>query len=96
MNFREASSRDWKTGSESGATFEEINSGSLQRIADATEKMAKRYDDLIYDRDLYMKMYKDKRGESESLFRSNAALRGVITKLKKKLKDIELGNTDGN
>ena len=64
-------------------TKEDINAGSLQRIADATEKMAQSYVALIEERDRYQRWY-EIRGERVSrLERSNSALRGVITKLKK-------------
>ena len=65
------------------ATYKDIEIGCLQRIADATEIMAKGYNQIISDRKYYEKMYKRQQARSERLQRSNSALRGVITKMKK-------------
>ena len=68
---------------------QEINSGSLQRIADACELMAKSHGQLISERDRYESWYKTKRAELEGLRRVNAALRGVITKREKRIVELE-------
>ncbi len=81
-NLRDISKQNHIPQTES--SYEAINAGSLQRIADATEVMAKDNRSLIKDRDMYKRWYEDERDESLQLFRSNAALRGVVTKLKKK------------
>lgn len=77
--MREESRRNWISNS----TTQEINAGSLQRIADATEVMAKSYQKLIDERDMYKRWYEEERGTSKRLYHSNRALRGVITKIKK-------------
>jgi len=64
-------------------TKEDINAGSLQRIADATEKMAQSYVALIEERERYKRWYENQRDLVQIERRSNSALRGVITKLKK-------------
>jgi hypothetical protein len=79
--MREASRANWNT--DSPATLEQINAGSFQRIADAVEIMAKRYSDLIEERDRYLRNWRFQQGRAESLKRRNAALCGVITKMKK-------------
>jgi hypothetical protein len=81
MNQREASKKDWAAN---GISMEEINSGSLQRIADATEKMAASYDSLRTDRD-YWKAACERAREREAMkdFRIRS-LRGVITRMKRK------------
>ena len=48
-DFRGDSREVWT----SAKTVEHINAGSLQRIADATELMARRHLDLIRERDEY-------------------------------------------
>lgn len=68
---------------------DELRNGCLQRIADATEAMAVHYERLIIDRDRYRRWYQDEQRKRKSRDRSNAALRGVITKLKKKIQQIE-------
>ena len=79
---REHSRNDWN----SGATLQEINSGSLQRIADATELMAKPFLNLLAENERLkrdLEWYREKYAEKD---RKISALRGVITKLKKKSK----------
>lgn len=87
MTQREASRKEWVTPSP--PCREEINSGSLQRIADATEKMAADYDRMRYDRDYFERRYKEEFERRKSKDRQIYALRGVITKLKRK------GGTNG-
>lgn len=79
MKLRESSHKDWQ----SGDTIEHINAGSLQRIADATELMAKNYAELIAERDQARRSETYWRDEADRIARSNNALRGVITKMKK-------------
>jgi len=64
--------------------IDHINCGSLQRIADATEAMAKNHIALQRDHDLYKRWFTEEKERRHKLERSNAALRGQITKLKKK------------
>ena len=64
---------------------EGLKVGCLQRIADATEAMAQRYQELLDDRDRYKRLYVIERDECEQIARSNAALRGAITKMKRQL-----------
>jgi len=82
MNQREASKQEWTAQ----PNREDINSGSLQRIADATEKMAASYDSMRAERDRYKTWYDDRGRAIAYLDKRIAALRGVITKMKKKNK----------
>lgn len=82
QNMREASEREWLTKSD-GATHDRINCGSLQRIADATEVMARTHQALIDEREGYRRGWQNAKSRINYLERSNAALRGCITKLKK-------------
>lgn len=84
MNLRDASIGSYGATGIGGPSFESINAGSLQRIADAAEKMACSYDTMRESRDYWKR-------RSESLMSSVTcrdhqirALRGVITKLKRK------------
>ena len=81
-NFRQASKDHNWTSSDS---TEHINAGSLQRIADATEMMAKNYVNMQQERDNYQKWYRERGLRIDELQRSKASLRGQITKLKKAL-----------
>lgn len=77
--LREASRKDW-TGKD---TLQDINAGSLQRIADAAEKMALRYAELIEQRDRYKSMYVERGEAIARLERRLVAAKGQITKLRK-------------
>ena len=82
-NLREVSRSSWGPRGHAPSA-EEINTGSLQRVADALEKIA---DDRVkLENQVYFlkKRVSFIRREKERLERSNAALRGVITKMKRK------------
>lgn len=64
-------------------TIEHINAGSLQRIADATEKIAVNYDDLLRDKKSAEESRDYWRGQAERGRRQISALRGVITRMKR-------------
>lgn len=71
-------------------TYEGVNTGPLQRIADAQErmadacdKMAGNYTQLRADREMYERWYKQERASVAKLQRSNNALRGVINRRKR-------------
>ncbi len=66
----------------SNATVEEINCGSLQRIAAATEAMSTEYNSLLDKNRWLGRRYGEMSAEIRKLKRSNAALKGVITRNK--------------
>jgi hypothetical protein len=63
---------------------DDIQLGCLLRIADATEAMAKNHVRLQNDLDYYKRAYNEEIEARRRLARQVNALRGVITKLKKK------------
>lgn len=81
--IREISKRNWNGDN----SHRDIDSGSLQRIADATEIMAQNFIQLQNDRDMYKRWWKEQQEESARLSRRVSALQGVITKLKNKAND---------
>lgn len=86
-NLREETKLQWMTRPEQrGPDHEQLILGCLLRIADAVEKMAIRHTELMRDRDYYSREAESLRGRRDSLMRSNSALKGQITKLKKKAK----------
>lgn len=85
INLRQYSRKDYSSRNTSGPTVEDINAGSLQRIADATELMASNHIQMEKDLKFYKNMYAQHSERIENLTRSNAALRGHITRLKKRL-----------
>ncbi len=85
MKHREGSRADFNTAGWN-PTIQEINTGSLQRIADASEKMAANWITLTTERDRYKQWYENERDgrqrETARLLNVIRALRGVITRLK--------------
>lgn len=82
-SYREESKKNWGTEDEQ-LTQDQIKFGAVLRIADATEAMAKNHEDLLRQLKWYKQAYKDASRRAEHYRRSNAGLRGVITRLKKK------------
>lgn len=86
-SFKEQSRIDWHNKDrQQSPTLEDIQTGAIQRIADATERMAGNYLQLQNELDHYKRWNKNYREENEKLRRSISALQGVITKLKKQRK----------
>jgi hypothetical protein len=85
-NLRDASKQTYATRSHV-ATESEIKTGCLQRIADATELMAKSHAEL----ERSLRLAREERDRAQRWLKheenKTRALRGVITKLKKRLKD---------
>ena len=84
-SYRKESRTDWGT-SDDKVTLEQINTGAILRIADATEAMAKNHVQLQAERDRLQQWYDQERERAAKLERSNAALRGQITRLKNRIK----------
>lgn len=78
-DFREDSKKCWT----SSTSVEHINAGSLQRIADAMELSCKNREKLERDYANMRRWRDEAKACSERLARSNAALRGVINRMKK-------------
>lgn len=84
-SYREESRKDWGLAEPTGAmTAERIQMGAILRIADATEKMAQRHTELIAQRDRYEARAEYFEKQTLFLERRVSALKGQITKLKKK------------
>ena len=82
MNMKEASAKIWNAPD--NPTLEYINAGSLQRIADAAEKMALSYNQLLADAERYQRWWKEEQRRREHAERRAVALAGHITRLRKK------------
>ena len=83
-SYRDESRSNWGC-TDRAPDASELKLGALMRIADATEVMAREYNRLIEQRDMYERLWRESRSCSERLARSNASLRGQITKLRKRL-----------
>ncbi|GAA3940622.1 hypothetical protein [Hymenobacter algoricola] len=79
-NYRDQSRLNWVSSSLPPA--EQVQLGALQRIADATELMAKNYTDMQRNLDYYKAGYERRGKEIEKLKLSQRALKGVATKAK--------------
>ena len=84
-SFIELSKTDWIPTHGNNPTLDEVNTGCMQRIALATEKMAGNYTQLQNDTDYYKEIYKERGVTIERLYRQISNMKGQITKLKKKM-----------
>ena len=83
-SYKDHSRTTWTTEQESFPGIERVNAGSLQRIADATEQMAKNIVQLQRDHDWYRDMYRSAQKEVEHLKHSRAGYMAALTKLRRK------------
>lgn len=84
-SWKEHSKTEWRSlpDPNTAPADDRIKIGCLQRIADATEKMAQSYSALIEERDRYKRWYENEERMRRSADRRIISLKGVITKLKK-------------
>lgn len=82
-SWKDHSRTDWRNAGECTPSDDRIKIGCLQRIADATEAMAKSYNLLREERDRYQRWYEQEQQSNARLRRSNAALRGLLKRMKK-------------
>lgn len=83
-NYRELSKQDWHNAAAPEAgTPERINAGSLQRIADSCELMAKDRERMESNLRYYKQRSESLEKDRDRLTRSNSALRGVIKRMKR-------------
>lgn len=80
--IKDASRGNYSTQTDA-PTWQEVRDGALLRIADATEKMAQRHTELMRERDYYEQLANSRAEHIRRLERSNAALRGVIARMKR-------------
>jgi hypothetical protein len=82
QTYRQESRNDWQR---EGTVFaDDIKIGCLQRIADATELMAKRYQELIDQKERAETSRDYWRNQHDAMARRLVAARGQITKWKRK------------
>jgi hypothetical protein len=84
VSIKSNSRKDWgyPEGDFKLNTSEIITQGAIMRIADATEVMARSYNDLIRDRDNYKRYYSEQCDRVQKLHKTISALKGHITRLK--------------
>lgn len=76
---------NWGTDSES-LTLDQINTGSLLRIADSMELLSKKYSDMEKENFYLKKQIEYLKAERRKLSKQASGLRGVITRNKNKSK----------
>lgn len=88
VSHRENSRIDWGRNVDGGKNpnSDDIRMGCLLRIADATEAMSKNHVALQRERDVLAKTCDRLQAEVDRLTRQRTALRGVVSRLKRKLK----------
>jgi hypothetical protein len=96
-SYKKESRRDWfQSGAAENLTTAELSLGCFQRIADATELMAKRHQELMAQKERAEQSRDYWRDEHDHMGRKLIAMRGQITKLKKKLAAATSPNEGGN
>lgn len=90
-NWKDISRGNWASNHEEDSTDarEKTKIGALQRIADACELMVKDREDLIKQLEYARDISRMRLDHWEREKNSNRALRGVITKLKNKIREYE-------
>lgn len=83
-DLREQSKGKWNSRSDD-PSIEDLKLGCLLRIADATERMSGPYLALLENVRYWRNRADGLSAKNDKLRRSNAALRGVVARLKKKL-----------
>jgi len=81
--FKNESKKEWYDKNVTKPSNEQLQLGCMQRIAEASEMMAKNFNDLIRENQLLKRQKLELERETKHLAKSNAAYRGQITKLKK-------------
>lgn len=89
--FRVKSRAEW---AQDASPIEAINTGSLQRIADAVEKMAVRHTELINQRDYFERRAREEGAAAKSLQRRASAFQGVITRKDRELAGLRAAYAD--
>ena len=87
--LREASKKDFLEPKEDAENAEndncDIDTGSLQRIADATEAMAKNHKDLIREKEMYERWWLFEEKKTHHLRAVIRGLKGRVTILNRKI-----------
>lgn len=94
--FKDWSKDNWSRTDQSPANNEQLQIGCLQRIADATELMAKSHSHLIQEAERYKKWYYEERAKIESLRRSIVTHKANYTRLKNKMEAMKKDEKPGN
>ena len=84
LSWKDESRADWGHSTGDPMSREQIALGAQLRIADAMELMAKNYISLQDDRDYQVRRKLDLEKDNSRMARSIRALRGTITRMKRR------------
>lgn len=86
LNYRDESRKPYHAVTRTEALDNDgLRTGALLRIADATELMARRHAELVEQKERFERWYVEATRTIAARDRTIAALRGQITKLRKRL-----------
>ena len=86
-NMRDASKFHYDISPDGRCSLEQINSGSLQRIADATEVMATNFLQLQHEVESQKRRAERNWAEVQDLQKQLSIQKGLVTRYKNKLKN---------
>lgn len=88
-SYRDGSKENWGVNDKKTLTLEQIQTGAILRIADATEVMAKRHIELITQRDMYERWYNQEVASHKITKKSLNSTKGHLTRAKNRIKELE-------
>lgn len=87
-NYKEQSRLDFSRPEGVNLTYDEVKIGCLQRIADATEAMAKEHNRLLAQLEYYKGYSSELQDKLKYTQRQLSSARGQLTRMKNKFKDV--------
>lgn len=93
-DYKKESRKKWGNDQITPLDKEQITLGAILRIADATEALAENHNSLIRDNNYLTDRVKELRDAKYAIQRSNIALKGHITRLRKRIKLINKEHFD--
>lgn len=90
-NLRDRSRNEFSPKSKESITFEEVQLGVIQRIADSLERMEKPFKELIESNEYLRKRVRNQNDEIHKLEKKIRSYKGWITRLKKQSIDNQGG-----
>lgn len=86
MNFKDLSKQNFATKEGEKPTYQQIELGCLQRMADSSEAMAANHVRIENDLKMYKRRFYDMVEQNEALRRTNRGLKSYVTRLRNQKK----------
>lgn len=90
-NLRDRSRNEFSPKSKESMTFEEVQLGAIQRIADSLERIEKPFKELIESNEYLRKRVRNQNDEIHKLEKKMRSYKGWITRLKNQLMENQGG-----